>query len=315
MISKILQSNNAILNYHRITQNDNTDKPNDELAVSAKRFKEQLIFLKKNYNLVALDNLINFERTAKPSISITFDDGYKDNLSMALPILNELNIPATVYIITKFYQNDFNVWWMELQDYIWSSSDNIKFIYSEKNFNFSIKNNSEKNKCFFELRKIIKKLDKIEQGKFLEAVTKTNIRKNFENEFLNKDELRLLSSNPLITIGAHSHNHLSLKNLDKNHCTQEIMESKKILEKLINKKIKHFSYPYGTKEDAGEREFKIVEELGFSSAVTTSVGSVTKKKIFNLPRIHINNKANEKILKIKLSPLYQIYKNLQEFIN
>ena len=93
------------------------------------------------------------------------------------------------------------------------------------------------------------------------------------------------------------------------------MESKKILEKLINKKIKHFSYPYGTKEDAGEREFKIVEELGFSSAVTTSVGSVTKKKIFNLPRIHINNKANEKILKIKLSPLYQIYKNLQEFIN
>ena len=315
MILNIFQTNKAILNYHRITPDNNTGKPNDELAVSAKRFKEQLIFLKKYYNFVSLNNLLNFKKKNKPSISLTFDDGYKDNLTNALPILNELNIPATIYIITKFYQNDFIVWWMELQDYIWNNSEEIKFTYNKRNYYFSIKNDLEKRKCFFKLRIMIKKLDKAAQVKFLETVTKNNVRKNFKDEFLTKDELKILSSHPLITIGAHSHNHLSLKNLNKDECIKEINQSKKILEELTNQKINHFSYPYGTKDDAGIREFHIVEELGFSSAVTTTVGTISKKKLFNLPRIHINHKANKKILELKLSYLYPIYKNLKEIFN
>ena len=96
MTLNIFQTGNAILNYHRICSDNNMSKPNDELVVAAKKFKEQLIFLKKNYNLVSLDNLLNFEKNKKFNISITFDDGYKDNLTYALPILNELNVPATM---------------------------------------------------------------------------------------------------------------------------------------------------------------------------------------------------------------------------
>ena len=84
---------------------------------------------------------------------------------------------------------------------------------------------------------------------------------------------------------------------------------------LINRKINHFSYPYGSKNDAGKREFELVENLGFRSAVTTSVGILSKKKLFNLSRIHINQKVNEKILKLKLSVYYYFYKNIQEILN
>ena len=56
MTLNIFQTGNAILNYHRICSDNNMSKPNDELVVAAKKFKEQLIFLKKNYNLVSLDN-------------------------------------------------------------------------------------------------------------------------------------------------------------------------------------------------------------------------------------------------------------------
>ena len=96
-----------------------------------------MIYLKKNYNLVSLDNLLNFEKKDKPSISITFDDGYKDNLVHALPVLNELNVPATIYVITKFFENDFSIWWCELQDYLWKNLENIKFTYNGKNYDFS----------------------------------------------------------------------------------------------------------------------------------------------------------------------------------
>ena len=84
---------------------------------------------------------------------------------------------------------------------------------------------------------------------------------------------------------------------------------------MANCKINHFSYPYGTKSDVGKREFEIVKELGFKSAVTTSVGRLSRKKLFNLPRIHINQKANEKVLKLKLSIYYYFYKNIQEILH
>ena len=279
------------------------------------KFKEQLVFLKKNYNLVSLDNLLSFEKNKKASISITFDDGYKDNLTNALPILNELKVPATIYVITKFFQNDLSVWWYELQDYIWEKSENIKFEYNKKNYDFPIKSNFEKWICFNKLKDIIKKFDKMEQNKFLSIVIKREERKQFKNIFLSKEDLKLLCSNPLITIGAHTHNHLSLKNLKQNDCTEEIKTSKRILEDITGLKIKHFSYPYGTKSDAGKREFKIVEDLGFSSAVTTTVGRLLRKKIFNLPRIHMNQKLNEKNLKLKLSTFYYLYRNAKEIFN
>ena len=76
MSLNIFTNNCAILNYHSICPDNNFSKPNDELVVSVSKFREQLIYLKKNYNLVSLDNLLNFEISNKSSISITFDDGY-----------------------------------------------------------------------------------------------------------------------------------------------------------------------------------------------------------------------------------------------
>jgi len=304
-----------ILNYHRICANNNMPKHKDELVVSEKKFENQLIFLKKNYDLVSLDNFLNFEKNNAHKICITFDDGYKDNLTHALPILVKLNIPATIYVATKFFENEFDLWWYELQDYIWSDSKNIKFSYDGKNYDILSKNENEKSKCFMQLRGIIKKLDRENQKKFMNIVTNKIERKEYKDIILTKEDLKSLSLNSLITIGAHSHNHLSLKNLTEEDCLKEIKKSKEILENLTNNKINHFSYPYGTEDDVGEREFNIVKKLGFKSAVTTSVGKPTKNKLYNLPRIHINQNTSEKILKFKLSSYYPFYRKIRELIN
>ena len=103
MLLNIFKTGNAILNYHRVCPDNDMSKPNNELVVSASKFKEQLIFLKKNYNLVSLDNLLDFKKNKKFNISITFDDGYKDNLTYALPILNIL--PTTIVSLSQPYSN------------------------------------------------------------------------------------------------------------------------------------------------------------------------------------------------------------------
>ena len=309
------KKSNVILNYHRIFPDNDSYKPNDELIVSVKKFKEQLIFLKKNYNIVSLDEILNFEKSNKLKVCITFDDGYRDNLIHALPILNDLNVPATIYVITRFLEGEFNIWWYELEDYIWQNHKNIKFEFNKKKYDFSINNDKEKTKCFEKLNQIIKNLSVVERNNFLKELTQTENRKQYKEKLLSKDDLIFLSSNPLITIGAHSHNHLSLKNLEHDECINEIKMSKRVLESTISREIKHFSYPYGSKKDAGKREFKAVRDLGFKSAVTTTIGKLSEKRLFNLPRIHMNQKTNEKILKFKLSNKYYLYRKVKEFIN
>ena len=309
------KSGDAILNYHRICSDSEHIKKKDELTVSVSKFKQQLNFLKKNYHFVSLDNFIKFEKSKKKNISITFDDGYKDNLTYALPVLKELDIPATIYIVTKFLKGEFDIWWYELKDYISESSEDLKFNFEKNKYNFSIRSESEKIKCFNRLNDIIQKLNKKEQYNFLKELTNSSLRKQYKNILLSKEDLSTLISNPLITLGAHSHNHLSLRNLSKEECVEEIKKSKQTLEELMKCKVNHFSYPYGGKNDVGEREFEIVKELGFDSAVVTSVGKISKKKIFNLPRVHMSQRTNLNVLKFKLSIFYYFYIKFKKIIN
>lgn len=72
-------------------------------AVSPKVFKEQMQWLKKHAEVIALDNLQNNnQRCRKPQVAITFDDGYKDWVDSVLPILNEFGFKATFFVSTNF---------------------------------------------------------------------------------------------------------------------------------------------------------------------------------------------------------------------
>ena len=55
---------------------------------------------------------------------------------------------------------------------------------------------------------------------------------------------------------------------------------------------------------------RTVTDRQIRTGVTTSVGKINKKKLYSLPRIHINQKSSERILKIKLSIFYFIYRKI-----
>ena len=63
-------------------------------------------------------------------LTITFDDGYKDNLLYALPILEKFEVPAIIYITTRFQDQNVDLWWYELMEIIQnrSSSRFLRFL-------------------------------------------------------------------------------------------------------------------------------------------------------------------------------------------
>lgn len=88
----------VILLYHRVA--DVCDDP-FKLSVSIKNFRQQIKFLSEKYKIIPLSELIEKlknKKLQKNEISLTFDDGYADNLYNVLPILEEFSSPATVFI-------------------------------------------------------------------------------------------------------------------------------------------------------------------------------------------------------------------------
>lgn len=107
-----------ILYYHRI---DNVKHDPHLLSVTPENFEKQLLYLKNNFNIISLKELVSDikdKKTKRRSVVITFDDGYADNLYKALPILEKLKIPATIFVISGKVNSMEPFYWDEQTDKI-----------------------------------------------------------------------------------------------------------------------------------------------------------------------------------------------------
>jgi peptidoglycan/xylan/chitin deacetylase (PgdA/CDA1 family) len=119
------------------------------------------------------------------------------------------------------------------------------------------------------------------------------------------DDIRTLASDPLVTIGAHSKSHVALAKVADYKVRSEISDSVARIEHEIGKPCRHFSYPYGSEDSAGEREFAIAKELGLLTAVTTRKGllhATHGDQLTALPRLSLNGDFQDpRYVKVLLS--------------
>ena len=279
------------------------------LTVSTSNFENHIKILKSKYKICSMDEFIeNLKKNSnKFMVTITFDDGYKDNLVHALPLLEKYKVPALIYVATKFLNKNVDMWWYELGEAIHNNSK-LSFIYDKKNFNLNLENYKQKSIAYNNLTKIFMKLKIDQQTKLMEKITGTTKRKNYSIICLNSEQVKLLDNHPLITIGSHGHNHENLNILSDKEMKFDVTMSLEILENLLNHKVKHFCYPFGGKKEASDREFKIIENLNFHSAVTARTYPIKKYNIFSLPRIYIGKKACTRTLINHLSGFYNLVK-------
>jgi peptidoglycan/xylan/chitin deacetylase (PgdA/CDA1 family) len=105
------------------------------------------------------------------------------------------------------------------------------------------------------------------------------------------DELATLAADPLVTFGAHTVNHPILTKLDDKAARAEMASSRDVITAALGTRPAHLAYPVGDRLAAGPREFRMAQELGFKTAVTTRPGVVFRKHaehLTALPRISLN---------------------------
>jgi peptidoglycan/xylan/chitin deacetylase (PgdA/CDA1 family) len=289
----------AILTLHHVRPpRPDRFQPNRLLEVSPGFLTRVIKALRRSdLDLVSLDEMHrrmvegDFSRR---SACLTFDDGYRDTLQWAYPILKEAGVPFAIYIPTSFPDRLGELWWLVLEAVI-ARNDRIGLVIGGRDRKFDCRTVAEKRALFDELywwlRSRPMEAELREAVRNLAAFYHVDIAAFCSELCMSWRELAELATDPLVTIGAHTVTHPTLAKLTKDNVRSEMDLSRSVIEAALAVRPEHLSYPFGDRTSAGAREFEIAAELGFKTAVTTRPGVLFPEhaqRLMALPRISLN---------------------------
>lgn len=292
-----------ILMYHRIT-NLNIDPWG--LAVSTENFDEQLTVLKRSYNIISLEELVNRKNNNElesGSVAITFDDGYKDNYTAAYPILKRHQVPATFFISSAYVENQNEFWPDKLIRLILNKYElpkrklDLSLIGRSWDINEENSDKRARYDFFLHVWYSLLQVPPTMREKLLDEIEAWSIHdKDIKSDNLpmNITELTDLAKDPLVSIGGHTSNHAALRFLDVNSQREEIKSNKIWLQNLLNKPITGFAYPNGSYDS---HTISLIKDAGYKYACTTKeMRSSNYVSCYELPRYQVYDWNKENFL-------------------
>lgn len=286
----------AILTLHHVRpRRESSFQPNRMLEVEAGFLERVIVHLRKRgLDLVSLDEVrrrLLEGDFARQFVALTFDDGYRDNLEYAWPVLKRHEVPWTLYVSTSFPDRLGELWWVALEQVIAKSDRLVLEIEGNTRF-FSCGDAASKRAVFNDVYWWLRSIDS--EQDFRRAVHDICARYGVDllapcrDLCMDWSEIATLAEDPLCTIGAHTVTHCFLTKTPEKTAREEMARSAEVIEAALGRRPAHFSYPYG---DAGRREVLLAAELGFETAVTTSGGVLQprhREVLTALPRISLN---------------------------
>ncbi len=275
----------VILMYHRACDN----------------FEEQMRHLHENCSVITFADLYGCIRNKKKlpenSVIITFDDGYRDNYTLAYPALKKYRHPATVFLATGHIGTEELFWWDKVDCIIKKSK--AKKVSLSGLGTFSLADRAKA------ARSIQQKLKKIHERKKNRLIAELAEKLNVEiprqkNLLLSWKDVREMGRNN-ISFGAHTVSHPILTKISLKQAKCEILNSKEKIEKMLGKKVSVFAYPNGSEDDMSDGIDYFLKRNGFIFSLSTVYGSnKIRQPLFRLRRVGIQPDDDMRLFRIKL---------------
>ena len=250
----------------------------------------------RGFDVIGLDAVP--ERLAEPDYGppfavLTFDDGYRDNVEHARPVLARHNVPWTLFVTSGYADQSGRLWWIELELAI-ARLDRVRIAIGARSLDLPARSPQEKALAF---EALYRDLRRGTEADLLERIADLCRQAGLapgavaSELCLSWAELRNLARDPAVTIGAHTVSHPMLAKHDAATAAREIVEGRARIAAELGREIRHLSYPVGDPSSAGPREFALAQKQGFATAVTTRPGHLFAEHaghLHALPRVSIN---------------------------
>jgi peptidoglycan/xylan/chitin deacetylase (PgdA/CDA1 family) len=278
-------------------------QPNRLLEVTPGFLEDVVRYLRRaRLDLVSLDEMhrrLTEQDFGRRFVCLTIDDGYRDTLEWAYPILKRHQAPFAVYIPTSFPDRIGELWWLALEAVV-ARNKYIRLLIDGQEQGFECATIAEKRHLFEQLYLWVRSFKTEDELRHvvrdLSARYQVDIGAFCDELCMNWSELDKLAADPLVTIGAHTVNHVMLAKVPDKTARTEMEMSRTVIEAALGRRPDHLSYPVGDRTSAGPREFRIAAELGFKTAVTTRPGVLYPdhcEHMTALPRISLNGEHQQ----------------------
>lgn len=274
-----------ILIYHRILSKPDPLMPN---VPDAATFDWQMALLAQAFRPCRLDEAIEGLRSGMlpaRSVCVTFDDGYADNFTVALPILRRHGVPATIFVAPGFLDGG-RMWNDTVIESIRCCQSTALDLGPIGLGVHPVGSIEEKRHC---IRRLLDKLKYLpQQQREAQAIELARLSGTHlpEDLMLTSAQVKALKQRG-VGIGAHTMSHPILAKTPDDGAVKEVTESKSYLEGLLGEKIELFAYPNGyPDQDYGLRHVSAVRAAGFTAAVSVAWGYAdAHTDSYQLPRI------------------------------
>jgi len=319
-VDDVVRSGPLILMYHRIASPALDPQC---LCVTEEHFKEHLEIIRKCAKPIALSDMIQKLKSgdcSRQAVAITFDDGYADNLHIAVPLLNEAGLPATVFISTGFLDTRREMYWDELAQLLLepnklpdelalplpdhnSLSVNLREFAGhydqaeyKRNQTWRVTNPTDptpRHQFYRSACEALRRQSPDARCNGLEALYRSANLKPVvrpDHRGLKVSEVQQLTNSEGIQIGAHTGNHISLANHSPDIQLQELIQCRDKLADLTGQRPVGLAYPYGGLNDFNATTMKVAEQADYQWACTTIQANARSIDLpYALPRRYVGN--------------------------
>lgn len=293
----------VVLMYHRVLPDTECTRSFSSrgIIVSPATFERHLRFLQRHFTVIGpeefRDWLLDGRDLPKPPCLITFDDGWKDNLVHALPVLKSQQLPAVIFLPTD-YIGTGQLFWQErlsrllyrlgqqpaLRTHALVAQYGLGGVFDARRDNLAeyagTLARTFKGREAQEIDRLFTALSAILAG----ADESTDV-----DTYLNWDDVRKLRKER-ISFGSHSLSHRILTQLPPADVTTELGESRRILEQHLQAPVHFLAYPNGNHDAATCAQAR---QAGYQLAFTTLPGTIVRgDDPMALPRINIHDGAH-----------------------
>ena len=237
------------------------------LCVSRRNFAQQLAVLGANATVVKTSELLDRlkgARSGRPLVALTFDDGYADNLHLALPLLREAAMPATVFVATGWTGHGQAFWWDELAGIVLGpgkrparleisvGSARIEWPQSARSGRV-VAPAEERDELHRFLWQVLRQLTDAERASAIEQLRRWSgqaAKLDSMARPMTAGEVLAAHRSGMVEIGAHGRTHRSLTAVPLAERETEIRGSREECRQITGESPACFAYPHGDVDDA-----------------------------------------------------------------